>query len=142
MEDRHFSEDELLDLLYGVSSRADSHIDRCFDCRLRWESLTKARSLELAKLQPDFPETLLRKQRESVKAAIDRRATKYWLPGPIPALALAMLCAIAILICRPKPQPVEISDAQFFAEIYSVAEANEPQSAAPIQNLFQGEQSK
>ena len=73
---------------------------------------------------------------------IQRRAARPWLPGPVPALAIALVCAMVILFHRPAPQPVEISDAQFFAEVYSVAEASEPQAAAPIQNLFQGEQSK
>ena len=144
MDDRHLSEDELLDKLYGVSVRSDVHLDACAECRGRWNQLSKARAAELARQQPDIPASLLLRQREELMATIERRTAGTWLPRPVPALALAMVCAVAVVISRPAPvpEPVRISDAQFFSEIYTVAESNGPQSAALIQNLFQGEQSQ
>ena len=140
MDDRHFSEDELLDRLFGISSRSDSHLDACAECRASWNVLSKARAAELRRTQLDLPESFLMQQRMNVMNRIERRVSRNWLPGPAPALALAMLCAIAVLLVRPAPAPVEVSDAQFFSEVYSVAESTQPNSAAPIQNLFQGEQ--
>jgi hypothetical protein len=142
MDDRHLSEDELLDRLYGISAQSGLHLDVCAECRDRWEALCRARSLELARQQPDMSEAFLLHQRAELMSAIERRAARQWLPGPFPVLAAAMVCAVAVVLSLPgpAPEPYRISDAQFFSEVYSVAESNAPQSAAPIQNLFQGEQ--
>jgi len=142
MDDRHYSEDELLDRLYGVSARNDGHLDMCPKCGGRWRRLTQARSVVLAQAAFEVPERLLAAQRAEILARTEMRPVSRWLPGPMPAMAMALLCAIVIVISRPAPQPVEISDTQFFAEMYSVAESSEPAAAAPIENLFQGEQSK
>ena len=142
MDDRHLSDDELLDRLYGIAVQSDVHLDACAECRGRWNALCKARSSELARHQLNMTEAFLLHQRVKVMSAIERRAARPWLPGPFPALAAAMVCAVAIILTLPSPapEPYQISDAQFFSEVYSVAESNAPQSAAPIQNLFQGEQ--
>jgi hypothetical protein len=141
MEERHLSEDELLDRLYGVSARSDSHFDACPECRCRWNVLCEARGAELARQQPAISEAVLVQQRMLVINAIKRRAARAWLPGPVPAFAMAMVCVVAVLISRPAPVPEssQISDAQFFAEAYKVAESTQPRSAAPIRYLFQGE---
>lgn len=144
MEDRHFSGDELLDELYGISARLRPrlHLDTCDECRGRWNAICKTRSLELARPQPEVPEAFLLHQRVKLMNTIERRAVRPKLPGLVPAMALAIVCAIAILLTRPAPvpEPYRISDAQFFTEAYNVAESSEPRSAAPIRNLFQGEQ--
>ena len=142
MDERHLSEDEFLDRLYGVSARSDGHFAACPECRGRWNVLCRARAAELERQQPDIAETVLLQQRRTLLSVIERRAAKPWLPGPIPALAMAMVCAIAVLISRPAPvpEPYQISDAQFFAEVSRVAESTQPRSAAPIEYLFQGEQ--
>ena len=142
MDDRHLSEDELLDRLYGVSARSDLHLDACPGCRGRWNRLCGARAAELARRQPEVPDTVPLQQRMKLMSVIERRAARPWLPRPVPALALAMVCAIAVLISRtaPVPESYQVSDAQFFAEVYRVAESTQPRSAAPIENLFQGEQ--
>ena len=142
MDDMHLSEDELLDRLYGISGRSDVRLDLCSECRGRWNALSKARSSQLARQQPDLTEAFLSHQRVKLMSAIERRAARPWLPGPLPALAAAMVCAVAVVLSLPKPapEPYRISDAQFFSEVYSVAESNAPRSAEPIQNLFQGEQ--
>lgn len=142
MGDRHLSEDELLDKLYGVSVRSGNHLEACAACRDRWTELSQARAAELARQQPDIPEALLVRQQRKVMTVIEGRTARVWLPRPLPALALALVCAVAVVLSRPAPvpEPYRISDAQFFSEVYSVAESTEPQSAAPIQNLFQGGQ--
>ena len=142
MDDRHFSEDELLDKLYGISLRSDGHLDACPDCLERWNGLCEARAAELARQQIEVPENVLLQQRTKLMSAIERRTARPWLPRPVPVLALAMVCAIAVLISSPgpTPEPYQVSDAQFFAEVYRVAESSQPRSAAPIENLFQGEQ--
>ena len=140
MDDKHYSGDELLDRMYGLSARSDGHLDECGECLVRWQLLSQARASSLARQRPEVSETFLSQQRAKTMEKIRRRASRPWLPGPVPALAMASLCAVAIILYRPAMQPIEISDAQFFAEMYSMAEADEPMAAAPIENLFQGEQ--
>ena len=142
MDDRHYNEDELLDRLYGISARSCVHLDACEECRSRWNALCNSRSAELARLQSEPAESYLLHQHVKLMNTVLHRTDRPWLPGPLPALALALVCAMAILLIRPAPisEPYRISDAQFFAEAYRVAESIEPRSAAPIRNLFQGEQ--
>jgi hypothetical protein len=142
MDDRHFSDDELLHRLYGIGERADHDLERCVTCSARWNSLCEARAAELSRMQAEKDESFFSQQRRAVLSQIESKARRSWLPGPVPAFATAMVCLIATLLYQPAPQPVEISDAQFFAEVYSAAEWNEPRAAAPIENLFQGEQAQ
>ena len=142
MEDRHYSDDELLNCLYGVGERTDHHLDHCQECSSRWSSLRDSRAVELHRLQAEAGESNLAQQRAAVLSRIESKARRPWLPGPIPAFATAVLCLVASLLYQPAPRSVEISDAQFFAEVYSVAESNEPRASAPIENLFQGEQAQ
>ncbi len=142
MDGMHYSDDELLDRMYGIRERADNHLDQCQECRGRWSALGKSRAAELNRLGTEPGEEILLKQRAAIFEKIEHRSRGQWLPGPIPAFATAAVCLVASFLYQPAPRPVEISDAQFFAEIYSVAESNEPRAAAPIQNLFQGEQQR
>ena len=142
MDDMHLSDDELLDRLYGISARSDGHFEACPACHGRWSMLCHARAAELERQQPEVPEALPVQEWMKFRCTIERRAARLRLPSLVPAMALTMVCAIAVMISRPGPvsEPNQISDAQFFAEVYLVAESAQPRSAAPIQNLFQGEQ--
>ena len=70
MDDRHLSEDELLDRLYGVPTRSDIHLDACPDCRGRWNVLCRARAAELHRQPPDIVEAVLLQQRRKLLSVI------------------------------------------------------------------------
>lgn len=146
----HWTDDELLDRLYGLDAPAGkevSHLENCSDCSGRWRRLEAARERGLNAMAP-VDESRLRRQREAVWRRVDE-ARRPWLWRAVPAAATAMMLMVGVAMNQhPAPeiplqtmaavQPAELaqSDDQFFQEIASVANAEEPSSAAAIRNLF------
>jgi hypothetical protein len=58
-------------------------------------------------------------------------------------VATAAVLLLAVVLYRPAPAPKEsgpLSDAEFFAEVYSLARSSEPVAAEPMHALFEEEQ--
>jgi len=132
---RHWTVDELTLRLYGLRE-ADEHLGSCGECGQRFEELQARRAAVTAPLPVGA--ALLETQRQAVLQRIEappRRMLRW-----VPALTAACLLAVGLFVYRPMHTPpprLESSDAQLFADIYSVEESSEPRAAAPMHELFQ-----
>ncbi len=144
----HLSEDVLLDAVYGIAGNdAEAHLRRCADCAQRLQECHEKRAATLANVE--IPGDFLAAQRRKIYDRIERPSRKYWLWGP----GLAAACALAVgafvyhpamesVLQSPAPQQqpaqrADISDAQFFRDIYSMEQTVEPAAAAPAHALFE-----
>jgi anti-sigma factor RsiW len=132
---RHWNIDELIDRLYGLRE-ADEHLGSCGECGRRLQEL-QARRAAVTAAAP-VRTAMLVTQRRAVLDRIEapsRRMLRW-----VPALTAACLLAAGVYVYRPMHAPLphpESSDAQLFADIYSVEESAEPRAAAPMHELFQ-----
>jgi hypothetical protein len=136
MKDRHWSNDDLLQRLYGLRPD-DPHLAECEDCRRRWLALGEARRHALA--EPEIAADVLERQRREVYRRLgENDFPMAWRPLA-PVLAMAALFVLGTVLLRPvpEPQPSLASDTQFFAEIDSELSSAEPRAAEPIHALFE-----
>ncbi|MEO8050928.1 MAG: hypothetical protein ABI833_10975 [Acidobacteriota bacterium] len=144
----HLSEDVLLDTVYGIAGNdADAHLSRCADCAQRLQEWHEKRATMVASVE--IPGDFLAAQRTKIYERIERPSRKYWLWGP--GLAAACALAVGVFVYHPEMESVlknpapqqqpakraEISDAQFFRDIYSMEQTVEPAAAAPARALFE-----
>jgi len=135
---KHLSEDELIELLYGLGPE-ESLLGPCELCRHRWQSLLEARRQFLAGL-PQASEAFLAEQRRSIYRKIEAEQPAGWRLQPAAALATVALVVLGLLLSLPAPerQPTRASnDSQFFTEVYALVESAEPLAAVPISALFE-----
>ena len=141
MNGKHWSEDELLDRLYGVGPD-DDHLSVCAECDERLQALAARRRVVVSNEECTVAPALLLRQRVAVMERIERPGSSLvsW------RAATAFTCAIAIVLIfavyqpqRPKAVVTQTasSDAQFFSEIYSEVEQIEPRAAKPMRRLFE-----
>jgi len=135
---RHLTDDELIDRLYGLNEDG-GHLAACETCAARWKAV-ELRRRELAPAEP-VSSDFLAAQRRKIHARLGE--------GPsvrlkwIPALAAAGVLAVVMMVYRPAAAPAphtDPGDAQLFAEVYSMEQSTEPQAAAPIHELFEDNQ--
>lgn len=146
----HWNDDDLLDRLYGLDAPAGkdaAHLESCEECGGRWRALAARRS-ELGAAPAAICDSALRAQREKIWARVeDSRRSRIW--RAVPAMATAMMLMVGVALnYGPGPEsqmqqavPVqqakaEVSDDQLFSEIASIANSEEPSSAAALRNLF------
>lgn len=139
----HLSEDALLDAVYGIAGEdAEAHVRACPDCA---ERLSEWRQRASAAATIELPAGFLAAQRRKIHERIERPARRHWWWAP----ALAATCALAVgifvsqpALYQPSPKPKaaahpEMSDAQLFAEVYSLEQTLEPSATAPVRALFE-----
>lgn len=145
MDTMHWSEEQLLNRLYGLDADSPAqalHLEQCASCGERWRRLTEARQAMLA-VPPEVSSDRLRAQREQIWRRVESSCSG-WIWRVVPATATAMVLMVALVLQQapaPSPAPVEVSqslpsDGQFFEEIASVANADVPRAADPIRSLF------
>jgi len=142
MSTLHCTDDVLIAKLYGldVGSSDALHLNGCAVCAGRLDAMADRR--RQAAGQSAVSDDVLREQRARIHARIeDGRRLSFWL-RPAPAVAVALVIAAGLMF-RPiatAPTPVQTasteSDAQFFSEIATVADQQEPRAADPIRGLF------
>ena len=135
---KHLSEDELIELLYGLGPEA-SLLESCESCRHRWQSLLERRKQFLAGV-PQPPEAFLAEQRRSIYRKIEAQRPAEWRLQPAAALATVAVLVLGLLLSLPAPerQPTRASnDSQFFTEVYALVESAEPLAAGPISALLE-----
>ncbi len=140
----HLTNDELVDVLYGVGGDPASHLDECRECSERFEELRerKAMAAEPAPVPWDF----LAAQRRCIYARMGTRP-KAGMAHWVPALA-AVVCLIAVGLFSYHPErtaperttKAEIIDTQLFSDVYSMEQSMEPIAAQPIHALFEQDQ--
>ena len=140
MGSRHWNDHELIERLYGLGPE-DGHLDECERCAGRWSALVSAREQALA--PSCVSEELLARQRLAILRSLETPGIhRRWLPFGS-AVATAAVLLLAVLLYRPAPAPKaseSSSDAEFFAEVYSLARSSEPVAAEPMHALFEEEQ--
>lgn len=146
MNQRHWTDDELLDHVYGVGP-ADGHDLECAECRERIAAMHARRAARVG-APPDeapwMPEEFLRVQREAIAqrvAAGPARELSWWRP---PVWAAVMVVA-AMTLSWPQPAREKLtaggavpnSDAGMYLEIYQTISTEEPRALAPMHSLFE-----
>src|SRR6478672_2463250 len=124
MNSKHWTDEELLDRLYGVG-REDNHLQTCVECDARWNDLVAAR--RTLKSEPEVSPSFLLRQRVAVMERIEPSKGSFFTWRSVTAVAGACVMALGFVIYRPEqPKTVAVStvtsDSQFFAEIYSAVE--------------------
>ncbi|MBI5084997.1 MAG: hypothetical protein HZB13_10430 [Acidobacteria bacterium] len=145
MNTRHWNDNDLLDLLYGLDLAPDlslAHFASCPECSARWQALELRRPSVTEPLPlSNAAEQRLRAQRAAVLDRIGQPRTA-WIRRAVPAGAAAFLFFIGIALHQPMPQPtpqvvaVNLTDEQLFAEIASVVDQDAPRATDPIRGLF------
>ena len=141
MNGKHWSEDELLDRLYGVSPD-DDHLGACAECNERLLALAARRRAVVSNGETAVNPALLLRQRVAVMDRIDRSTGLFVSWRAVTAFAGAGAMVLGFLVYQPqRPKPVVTqtasSDAQFFSEIYSEVEQTEPRAVKPMRRLFE-----
>lgn len=133
----HWTEDELLDRLYGLAA-GEGESD-CPECRARWEELRRRRTRLL--LPPQLPPALLADQRRSLRERVERHrsAWNWWLVPALPALL-----AVAFFLQPNAPREyAELangaagSDQALFEQVFREVTRAEPLALSPAQALFE-----
>ncbi len=137
MNDKHWSDDQLIDRLYGIGPQ-DGHIDICQSCARRWEEMR----LRYESLRPSGIETseeYLAAQRRAIHARLGEK--RHSLPRMLVPVAVTLLLAAIVVVYRPAPapQPVveRVSDSQLFDDVFRRVSGTEPSAMGPIRSLFE-----
>jgi hypothetical protein len=141
----HLNDQELLDRLYGLAEPGD-HLTSCSDCSTRWEEM-RARKTQLS-AAPEVSTDFLAAQRRAIYTRLGERPRSNYRWAS--AVAAAGLIVGVFFVNRPviAPPPAvavhatpsaasDASDAQLFAEVYSMRDSTESRAAAPIRALFE-----
>jgi hypothetical protein len=135
----HLNDDQLIELLYGVSDSL--HAQNCEECAVRLHSLRERRSKLAGK--PTVSNEFLAGQRRKIYSRLGEPAPSRmkWAPA---ALAAACLLVGGMFVYRPvavaPAAHLEVVDAQLFSDVYSMEDSTEPIAAAPIHALFEDNQ--
>ena len=89
---------------------------------------------------PALPEEFVAGQRRAVYRRLGSPKRSRALLPFASAMATAGVVLLAVLLYRPAPAPqsaVVSSDAELFAEVYSMVQSSEPKAAEPIHALFE-----
>jgi anti-sigma factor RsiW len=134
----HWTEDDLLQHVYGIGTADERHLSACPNCRARLDDMRRQRRAIMA--DSEISNDFLAAQRRSIYQRIGQRASfAPWAP----ALAAMLMLLIALLVFRPgqpgtHPAPNKTDDA-VFAEIYSIEQSSEPAATKTMHALFENE---
>ena len=133
MRERHCSNDELIEHLYGLKS-ADEHLNSCGECsaRLRQAELRQSETAEA----PEVPDELLAAQRRSIYQRLGSPVAA-WHPLRWAASGIAMLAVLMGLTLSYTRPTAQSRDDRFFAEIASLDQNPAPRAVQPIQALVE-----
>jgi hypothetical protein len=158
---RHLTNDELLNRLYGLGEaegETNLHLQECTECADRWRAFERRRAETAA--WPEVSNEFLVSQRRGIYARLEERPGMHvrWAP----AVAAGFLLAAGVYLSLPgtiprrhapqaatsvhnRPAPVahvvhtEMSDEQLFSDVYSMEQSAEPRAAVPMHALFTAE---
>jgi hypothetical protein len=142
MNSTHWTDEELLDRLYGVG-REDNHLEACAECGARWNDLAASR--RTLKSEPEVNPSFLLRQHMAVMERVEPSRSSFITWKAVTAVAGACAMALGFVIYHPEqPKTVVVrtvtSDSQFFSEIYSAVEQTEPRAVKPIRRLVEEQQ--
>lgn len=163
---RHLTNDELLNRLYGLSEaegETNLHLRECAGCAERWRAFERRRAETAAwpELSGVASNEFLASQRRAIYARLEERSGGIHVRWA-PAVAAGFLLAVGVYLSIPgpgrhavqqsatsthtsthnRPAPAahvvhaEMSDEQLFSDVYSMEESAEPRAAVPMHALF------
>ena len=145
MSTKHWTEEELIDRLYGIEpSSAGSHI--CPECEARWQALLERRAAFLQIADPAVPATVLARQRREVRERLSSWPAVFSpLRQAVAAGALAGVVCLAILLnpAPPSPEPMvatAANDRALYEDVFQTLASPVPAAVAPINGLFEYEE--
>jgi hypothetical protein len=143
----HLSDDELIQLLYGLGD-AEDHLACCAECGERWSEMQRALGRNRAESATEVSGRRLAVQRQQVLDRLERPLSGSHAWRWVPAAAAAALLAVSVFLSQspfrsrvPAQAPAASvnpeADAALFTDVYSMEQDVEPRAAAPIRALFQ-----
>lgn len=138
MSDAHWTDHQMVERLYGLGP-GDGHIEQCEECADRWRALEASRARLLD--QEPASEEFLAGQRRAIYGRLEPGAERpWWLQVAATAAATAAVVLLAFLLHRPAPAPYSgLSDAELYAEVYSLVQSDEPMAILPVHAIFEVE---
>jgi hypothetical protein len=140
---RHWTDDELLDRLYGLheeSGLALEHLKHCAECETRWLGLQARRAAQTGS-PSQVSEVRMREQRAAIWRKIEAPERGLWWKA-VPVMATALMLVVGVSLHRPDPAPAPaqvasvVSDAEFFNEVATMVNEDTPRAADPMRELF------
>lgn len=137
MNGAHWSEQDLINHVYGIAPAAD-HLDACAECRARAAELSARRTQ--AAQPPEVSSEFLAAQRRSIYRKLGREPRRRF--HAMPAFAAALVLLVATLLFRPHPDAppplvTSAADSKLFSDLYAIEENPEPQAVQTMQSLFE-----
>ncbi len=138
MSNTHWTDDQLIDRLYGLGPD-DGHLERCRECAARWRALEASRACvrEPSPASDEF----LAGQRHAIRGRLERgsgRRAWLWLAPAAAAAAAVVVLAVTLHRAEQARWP-DISDAELYAEVYSLVQGEEPMAILPVHAIFEVE---
>ena len=141
MNGNHWTNDEVVDHLYGVGPE-DGHERECAQCRARIVELRARR--EAVASGDEVTAGFLRNQRLAIAGRIEARRMELqaWWRMPV---WVAVMAALALVLSAPRPAREatmagglnRAQDAEMYLEIYQSISSEEPRALAPMHGLFE-----
>jgi hypothetical protein len=140
----HWTDEELLQRVYGLEAGSEAHLRECAECSARWSELERKRLVMTAPgKSSDALELKLREQRQAIWNRIEQPRRPLWWRA-VPVAAMALMLVIGVSLQQPAPSPAnvqvstvkEMSDEQLFSELATVANQVSPLASDPIRGLF------
>jgi hypothetical protein len=133
MNSDHWTDDELLEHLYGVSSPHDGHLSACPECAARADHLARVRAQVTR--APEISEEFLAAQRRGIYQRLGSPLPWHPMRWALP-MAATLAFALGLTLYRAN-QPLHSRDDQFYAEISSLDQNPAPRAVQPIEALVQ-----
>ncbi len=134
MSGKHWSDDELIEHLYGLKS-ADAHFESCGECGARARTIAERRAAVTR--PPEVSHEFLAAQRRKIYERLGS-PVRAWHPlrWAVSAAATAALVLGLTMFHRNEPLHPR-DDEQFYAEISSLDQNPAPRAIQPIESLVE-----
>ena len=137
MENRHWTDEDFVDRLYGVGP-ANDHLEACEPCRRQWERYLRRRQ-SLRAATPEIAPDLLAAQRNAVLVRLQDRPHPFRF-GLLPSFAALLLVMVILTVFRPAPQPRSVlapPDTELYEDVFSLVSSTSPSAVEPLESLFE-----
>ncbi len=136
MDRQHWTEQDLLDKVYGIGTADEAHLEACPECHARWLNVSQRR--EQLTATPEVSPLFLAAQRRAIHRRLDQPGRNPLVFAP--ALAAVAMVAVGLWLhpfkdAAPAPQP-KIDDT-VFADVYALEQSSLPAAASPVRALFE-----
>jgi hypothetical protein len=141
MHDKHWTDEELLLMLFDVMPR-DERRAACPVCTRRWEEI-RSRYESRPAIAADISDEQLASQRIAIRSRLEkRRAVRLILAPSLGALALIAIAALLLFTPSIPNEPVlqTVSEDAELEDAFRISLSLEPEAIEPVQLLFEEQQ--